>query len=216
MTTPSSLSDDDRTVDGNLRLTNVVFKVKITNIVSELKRSKIAKHLSFTDYANFSVIRGICHLTLIAFTKSGHVNITGVRSFDQVRDILMLLSDVIDRPSIRIDNIQEVEIVSSTTTGTVDREVNLARIVYRYQNDNDYNDIYESPDQDHTEACIWLRKESLLLYLQYGHFPSLIIRHPQQKGCIQLFCSGKFNIVGCRHPENIIKLWRLTVALTKM
>lgn len=179
----------------NLRITNVVFKINVRDIVFKLRQSKVGALLDFTEYTNFSVIRGLCHLTLIAFTKSGHINITGVRRFDQLRDILILLSNILERDRCLDPN--KAEIVSSTATGTVGCEVNLANLVYRYQTENES----ENP---------------LSLYLQYGHFPSLLIRDPKARGCVQLFCSGKFNIVGCKDENSIEKLWRAVTALTKM
>ncbi len=41
--------------------------------------SNIADSLTFKSYSNFCVIRGLCHVTLVAFLKSGHLIITGVR-----------------------------------------------------------------------------------------------------------------------------------------
>ena len=163
--------------------------------MSRLKESRVGQQLLFTDYANFCVIRGLCHLTLIAFAKSGHVNITGVRGFKQLSDILTLLSDVLAISRVKLRS-TGVKAVSSTATGAVGHEVNLARLIYKYQAETN--------------------KRKLLLYLQYGHFPSLLIRRADRRGCVQLFCSGKFNIVGCNNEDDIEELWRAVTALTKM
>ena len=179
-----------------LRVTNVVFKIVIHDLVSRLQQSRVCRHLTFTEYTNFFVIRGLCHLTLIAFTRSGHVNITGVRRFDQLTDILTLLSEVLDSPPDHRLAPDLAEIVSSTASGAVGREVNLAELVCRYQ--------------DRAEV----ERNELLLCLQRGHFPSLLIRRADRGGCVQLFCSGKFNIVGCKNRSDINRLWMSVNALT--
>lgn len=188
-------------------VTNVVLKLKIDNVVNRLKWSRVAHHLEFAEYTNFCVIRGLCHVTLIAFTKSGHVNITGVRGFRRARDVFILLSHVLEETSLiqeeKGEKSRPITVVSSTATGNIHSKVKLARLIYDYQQQT--QDI---------RKC-WYQRE-LSFTLQYGHFPSLLIRRPNRKGCVQLFGSGKFNIVGCDQLRDIKELWRIVSAIIRM
>ena len=173
----------------------MVFKITVRDIIPKLRICSVSDQLEFREYTNFVVIRGLCHVTLIAFTKSGHTNVTGVRSFRQASYFLRLLSQVIGQPELSRDC--PVTFVSSTATGRLRREVKLAGLVDRH-----YSRRVGQPGD-------------LCLNLQYGHFPSLLIRRPSKKGCVQLFCSGKFNIVGCADLGEIHALWSRLSALTR-
>ena len=176
------------------RVTNIVFKIKISDVISKLNSSPIREELQFAHHNNFHVVKGIRHLTLIVFSKSGHVNVTGVRGFHQVRDILNLLSDVLRDPSLREEEtFRNVSIVSSTATGALNESVQIVRLLQSYHEPTD----------------------PLNLTIQRGHFPSLLIRRSDQKGCVQLFCNGRFNIVGCVSAGDIDRSWRSVLALTR-
>lgn len=195
----SRLSDNAH--DGTLRVANVVFKLKVKNISSRLRESKIAPELSFKSYTNFDVIRGLCHITLVAFTKSGHTNVTGVRNFEQASHVLNLISQVLQEPELVYE---DIKFVSSTATGRLSDRVELAKIALGSQ-----RSIGGSRIDRRT-------RKTPIICLQYGFFPSLIIRHWDKKGCVQLFCSGKFNIVGCSNVEDIVALWSCLNVLTSV
>ena len=167
--------------------------MKVKNISSRLRESKIAPELSFKSYTNFDVIRGLCHITLVAFTKSGHTNVTGVRNFEQASHVLNLISQVLREPELVYE---DIKFVSSTTTGRLSGKVELAKVALASQ----LGGIGGSRIGKRT-------RKTPIICLQYGFFPSLIIRHWDKKGCVQLFCSGKFNIVGCSNVEDIAALW---------
>lgn len=118
---------------------------------------------------------------------------TGVRNFEQARHILTLISHVLEQPELTSS---EFIFVSSTASGRVGHEVELAELALGSNRSG-------------------LKRSPVSIRLQYGHFPSLIIRHSNKKGCIQLFCSGKFNIVGCSKLEEIDSLWSCLAAIMR-
>lgn len=181
---------------------NIVFKIRVRDIVAKLKNSEAARNLTFKSYSNFCVIRGLCHVTLIAFLKSGHLNITGVRGFHQILAVLSLLSSVLQEPDLLCNGAPAV--VSSTVTAQLAEKVNLSELTKLCEENNDLltSDIS--------------REGRLVFSLQRGHFPSLLIRQIGQAGCVQLFCSGKFNIIGCKTLWDIAQSWLIANALTKM
>ena len=184
---------------GTLRVANVVFKLRVKNISSRLRESKIAPELNFKSYTNFDVIRGLCHITLVAFTKSGHTNVTGVRNFEQASHVLNLIAQVLQEPELVYE---DIKFVSSTATGRLSDKVELAKVALGSQ-----RGIGGSRINRRT-------RRTPIICLQYGSFPSLIIRHRDKKGCVQLFCSGKFNIVGCSNVEDMVALWRCLNVVT--
>ena len=181
---------------------NIVVKIRVNDVVARLKKSEVANSLTFKSYSNFCVIKGLCHVTLIAFSKSGHLNITGVRGFHQILAVLCLLSSVLCDPNLLHNCTPSV--VSSTVTGRLAQRVNLHKLTKSCE------------ENSNLSAFPIARKGRLVFSLQRGHFPSLLIRQIGHRGCVQVFCSGKFNIVGCNSLWDIAQSWQIANALTKM
>ena len=182
---------------------NIVFKIRVKDIVAKLKSCEVASSLTFKSYSNFCVIKGLCHVTLVAFFKSGHLNITGVRGFHQILAVLSLLSNVLQEPNLLCSGLPSV--VSSTVTAKLARDVNLYELTKLCER-----------NIDRFQSLAVVGGGRLVFSLQRGHFPSLLIRQLDRRGCVQIFCSGRFNIVGCNSLRDIAQSWMIVDALTKM
>ena len=151
-------------------------------------KTKVPSYLlpDIKKFANYFSVK-IASLTIIVFPSSGHINITGITSFTQIPDTSQLLNDVFQTKTK-----PKLNIVSSTSTGKI---VHTRQLRYR-NHPTIWQNIAKIASQKYT------------ISFQRGVFPSVIIRNisrlnPKWSGCIQIFNTGKYNIIGCKSKKAI-------------
>ena len=139
-------------------------------------------------FSNYITLR-LVTFTLVIFPGSGHTNVTGITSFAQLGHLNELLRSVFG-PSL----VHPLRIVSSTASGKIMQIKGGEQTVYRLNYERWYG-----LSQTHNGVYSFTFKRGL--------FPSIIIRQrhrrgsqPPQRwsGCIQIFNSGAYNVVGCK------------------
>jgi TATA-box binding protein (TBP) (component of TFIID and TFIIIB) len=169
------------------RVSNVIAVTKLKDYQHQVHFPRCIKDdgESVTVFENYLSVR-LASLTLVLFPSSGHVNITGIQSFNKLDDATALVSHVFGCKSLTL------RVVSSTCSGII-HGVNP-------------NEKYKF------NSTAWVAvaeqyKDMYTVTIRRGLFASVIIRNiarnPSWSGCIQIFNTGRYNIVGCKEEEAI-------------
>lgn len=161
---------------------------------TECKPVKIPLHLKnkIKEYSNFVCIR-FKPFVFIIFPKSGHVNVSGICSFSNIKTALNQFNSQfetnIQEENISVDNI--------TASGKLSKEK------IRLQ-DLNYSSL------------------PVTVFIRPYYFPSAIIRHIHDKNkqthrlpSIILFTNGKYIIVGGRSVEEVEKSFQTLCVIIK-
>lgn len=144
-----------------------------------------------TSHSNFLTLRNAPYVFTI-FAKSGHVNVSGIRGFEDIKTLVMRIKDQLDvdvQPSnIKIDN--------TTASGRLT---------------SDRPPLQSLPCR--------AAAHKVLVSLRPHFFPSALIRQKKsetksKKGTIILFQNGKFIIVGCKSIPAIQETYDQLCAIT--
>jgi len=155
----------------------------------KIKKKGNNKKKLFQQYHNFTVLRG--KNTYIVFTKSGTVNITGVRSLTVLSRAVNnfckqfgVNKDLITRPII--DNI--------TATGSFQRPINLLKLKQLVNN-----------NKENTSGIISVASNP-------SYFPSAFCRTSNSTTC-SVFEKGTYNIIGAKCQKEIQEVMKQMNAL---
>jgi len=167
------------------RVSNVIAVTKLKNYQHPAHFPRCIKEdgESVSVFENYLSVR-LASLTLVLFPSSGHVNVTGIQSFNKLDDATALVSQVFGCQNLSL------RVVSSTCSGII-------RGVYP-------NEKYKfSPAA--WAAAAEQYKDTYTVTIRRGLFASVIIRNitrnPSWSGCIQVFNTGRYNIVGCKEEK---------------
>ena len=142
-----------------------------------------------TTHSNFITLRSTPYVFVI-FAKSGHVNVSGIRNFEDIKNIIPTVKD-----QLCVDvQASDIVIDNSTASGQISK-IN-------------FHDL-----QKHAST------HNVLVILRPHFFPSALIRQKKTsqnivKGTIILFQNGKFIIVGCKSYSAIEETFHQLCVLT--
>lgn len=144
-----------------------------------------------THHSNFVSLRHTPYAFVI-FAKSGHVNVSGIETFEDIKNIVPVVKHQLG-VDIHPDNIK---IDNSTASG-------------KLQSNN-----FHLLDLQSRAASL-----GVLVSIRPHFFPSALIRQKKRlstrgKGTIILFQNGKFIIVGCRSLSTIEDTYNQLCAIT--
>lgn len=140
-----------------------------------------------TRHSNFISFH-IDHFAFVLFPKSGQVNISGIRGFNDIKEAVRVFNSQF-KTNIPVSNI----VVDNTTAS--------GKLHHRIKS---FATLFKSP----------LRNE-VSISVRPHYFPSALIRPKgQQRGTIILFANGKYIIVGARSAEELNKAYETLCALT--
>ena len=159
-------------------------------------------------YSNFFTI-GLSRFTYVVFYRSGHVNCSGLRNFEQVN--------------------KAVRVFYWFFQGSNRSDFDGDRFTREYQEDlrEGYIVIDNSTACGHVGlSCINFQKlkyreQGVTLFIRQDHFPSALFRNRrtradrQKRPSIILFTNGKFIIVGARSYKEIFEAYETLLQIMK-
>ena len=165
------------------------FKSFITVLEEKHKEGLTFNYIS--DNANFVTFRinGGGKAVFTLFPKSGHVNVSGIPSFNNVQDTLSAFNNHFGSHIVSSD----VCVDNSTASGQI-----------QLQNSALYKLIPLSKPYGYTVS------------IRPHYFPSAVIRSttPRKKPTIILFSNGRFIIVGGKSWRSILEVFQILTVLT--
>ena len=153
-------------------------------------------------YSNFASLK-LDHFAYVIFPKNGHINISGIRNFEE--DILLSVRTIFAHLHPMVEDVNIASVVgnliidNSTASGKLKVEgIRLSDLVKRAKTSSE-----------------------LLVSVRPHYFPSAVIRsckknchHSRAGATIIVFANGKFIIVGARSPIEINSSYHRLCALT--
>lgn len=141
---------------------------------------------------------------IIYFTKSFYVNVTGLRSADDIQRSICTFC--------RQFRLAEAEdLLESPTVDNITSSVQLLR-----DNSHDINSDSLRQDVDFESIASLVNSSETIPFLAAFNvqvFPGLFLKHTDKLGTVLLFHSGKINIVGTKCLDHIIRIHQEMVAL---
>lgn len=181
----SALQADRMSLTFQVKNVKVHFKTHKNLIIPKKTQALCITH------SNFITLRSTPYVFVI-FAKSGHVNVSGIRNFEDIKNIIPKIKD-----QLCVD-VQESDIVidNSTASGQIS---NINLNFHKLQKQAIANNV--------------------LVILRPHFFPSALIRQKKTseriiKGTIILFQNGKFIIVGCKSYSAIEETFKQLCVLT--
>lgn len=162
-----------------LSISNVKISVKVKSKTKAIRRFK--ERFGYTKESPSFFVCRICKLVFIVY-YSGHINVTGIRSHDEINQVLNFLLAV---PGIK--RIESYQIDNITSSGQLSKRVFKSQGV---------------PFAQYLHNDFFVKYFDAVKYTPQ-HFPGAFLRI-EALGTVVLFSSGKFNIVGCSTPEGIL------------
>lgn len=150
-------------------------------------------------HTNFFTLRRNGYVYTI-FLKNGHVNVSGIRNFNAIKDAMDTFNDQF------VTNIHNDNIIVDNTTASgrlPQEEICLHQFARSHQH-----------------------LKELTISIRPHYFPSAVIRQKKKKGekkeerrnkkgTIVLFANGKYNILGCQTKESIEDTFNQLCVLTQ-
>lgn len=176
------------------KVSNIIVKTKISAFDPKNLPACISQEYDVKHFSNYLSLR-LTTFTLVVFPSSGHVNVTGIASFAQIGHIKALVENLFAQ------RIHKLSIVSSTASGHIlclfPPQSRLQQ-PFECRYPLDYKKWYALSQRLQAEYSFTFRR---------GLFPSVIVRNVSDdrgwSGCIQVFKTGSYNVVGCRSKTAI-------------
>lgn len=172
------------------QVSNVIAITKLKDYNKEKLPSYLQQSENVKTFTNYISVK-LASLTLVLFPSTGHVNITGIVSFEQLFSAAALINHVFGYHDLKQT---DLTVVSSTCSG------------YIVNSNSNSNQGYSFRPTSWRRLSLQFQGKYTFTFKR-GLFPSVIIRNispaPKWTGCIQLFTSGSYNIVGCKSQKAI-------------
>ena len=129
------------------------------------------------------------------FPKSGFVNITGVRNFDEVENALAAFNKKfkqnIPLDQLKIDNSTASARITDAKSSN-DVQINLEHVKYLIDNETSFSILKAT--------------------LSPANFPGIVIRSKTSPTCL-IFTSGRFNVVGAKGKQDLSNTYQWLCAI---
>ena len=180
------------------------FKLSDKNLAQKIVLDERANEnqQSQTRHKNFCIKR--IEKNVFTIFSSGHVNVTGVRSFDDVRktiDIFTSQFNTVEKNSIVIDNSTTV----ASYFGTKSKEKNSAQHSEKRINISALTSIIKNDLSN---------EDNITLSLRPHFFPGAVIRR-KNKCTIIVFTTGRFIIIGAKSTDEVIEAYDTVCAIIR-
>ena len=175
-----------------------IFNVKFHFSIKKYLKNRVIKETDILKFktkfwGNYHTVKTENKVVFSYFSLSGKVNVTGVKNFSQIPEILRKFNNVF---GVKI-RIKDVKIDCTTASGNYFED----KSQLEKRESTQFIDLPEI--KQYIENNLLLSKK-LLITLYPRYFPSCVIRFKVEPfPTILLFSSGKFNIVGGKTNEKI-------------
>ncbi len=134
-------------------------------------------------FSNYVSLR-LASLTVVLFPSSGHINATGINSFKRIKDAYALIRHVFPNNPIQNNRLNCVSSTSSGRITSLNSDVSFQIDLKLWRNRaKSHHGLYS-------------------ITIKRGTFSSILIRNLHHtgkwSGCIQVFHTGTYNIMGCK------------------